>query len=89
MQLFLAARLLRQARQILGRFWCRAPSTPGPRGVIGAGATDALGQAITVSMPGTDTSTIILGMTALTLTPTTGAGTGTDFSAVLAPTILR
>src|ERR1039458_5351912 len=56
--------------------------------VTGAGGTDALGRAITASMPGTDTSTIILGMTALTLTPTTPAGTDTDFSAGLTPALI-
>lgn len=63
------------------------PSTSRPRGVTGAGATDALGQAITASMPGTDTSIIILGMTALPLS--TGTGTATDFNAGLTAAILR
>ena len=72
-RLFLAARLLRQLRQILGR-----AHTSGPRGGTGTGATDVLGQAITASTPGTDTSTIILGMAALA--PTTRAGTETNFN---------
>ena len=58
-------------------------------GLLEAGATDAHGQVITASTPGTDTSTIILGMTGLTLTPTTRAGTGTDFNTGLTPAILR
>lgn len=51
----------------------------GPRRVIGIGATDALGLGSIASMPGADTFTTILGMTALTRT--TRDGTGTNLSA--------
>ena len=54
----------------------------GSRRVIGIGATDALGPGTIASMPGTDTSTIILGMTALTRI-TTRNGTGTSFLALV------
>lgn len=56
------------------------PSTSELRGITGTGATDALGQAITAFMHGMATCSIILGMTAITLTVTTCTATGKIFS---------
>ena len=54
------------------------------RGIIRTGATAALMQAIIVSMPGTDTSIITLGMTGHRPTHIQRAGIGTDTNATYA-----
>jgi len=72
-----AARAFRHRPQTLGLDCGRAARTSGQHGVTGTGATDAPGQATTVSMPGMDTSILILSTIVPPPTRTPRAGIGT------------